>query len=72
MTKEMETELIDNKRRAAVMTWEDQFEIADFLLYVLEEEGVVLTEEQKDVFIVNTLGITDDYSIGDVIITEQV
>jgi len=52
------------RRKIAVMDWDDQFAIADRVADVLASFGIQLDDGQIDILIDEVMEVTDPFSVG--------
>lgn len=56
----------EDRKKIAIMDWDDQFELAEILLGILQEEfNFTITDEQEDFFIEAVIDLTDEFSTGE-------
>lgn len=56
----------DDRKKIAIMDWDDQFELALCLVdYMKEELKIEIGESQENEIIEMILAFTEDFSIGD-------
>ena len=56
--------------KISIMTFDDQFLVAEVILSYLDDIGVELNEEQEDGIIERVLAFTDEFSLGSVALVE--
>lgn len=55
---------MEQRKRIAIMDWDDQFRIADRVVDVLASFGVKLDDYQIDVLVDEVMDVTDPFSVG--------
>lgn len=56
--------------KISIMTFDDQFLVAEVILSYLDDIGIELNEEQEDGIIERVLAFTDEFSLGSVALVE--
>ncbi len=56
--------VIDGRRRIAIMDWDDQFRVAERVVDVLASFNIELDEGQVDILIDEVMDVTEPFSVG--------